>query len=224
MRKIFLLLVIVFLLSGCATYELKTNGFFDAAKGITSISSGSSFAVILNKDTENIIFDKEIKRKIEKLLVKNGYLVKTESEAQYYLIFNYCIDDGKTTTGSFPVYNPGQTTYSQGNIYGSKGGYATYSTTSQSSGYTTYIPISRTYFTRRLQIKVIESNKYKTSYDKEPIWIGDTFSSGKNSDLRQVIDYLLIANFKYFGKNTGKAMADEIIEDNKEVLGLRKTY
>jgi hypothetical protein len=219
MRKL-LVLLLCLILCGCASIGLRTNGYLDVTKGAFSLSKGNSFFVVPNSNSQNTLFDKEIKAKIEKLLITNGYIIKSDNEAQYFLTYNYSIDNGKTVTGVAPVYNPGQTVYTQGTVSGA-GGFATYSGTSQSSGYTSYVPFDLELFTRSLQVKVTESDSYKKNEDKEPVWIGDTVSSGSTSDLRAVIDYLLVTNFKYFGKNTGKPMRDDMSIDNKEVKELR---
>jgi len=43
---------------------------------------------------------------------------------------------------------------------------------------------------------------------------------GSSSDLRLVLNYLLVADFKEFGKNTGKAVTVEIGEGSPEVYSL----
>ena len=43
---------------------------------------------------------------------------------------------------------------------------------------------------------------------------------GASSDLRMVLNYLLVADFKEFGKNTGKAVPMEIEAQNPEVYSL----
>jgi hypothetical protein len=43
---------------------------------------------------------------------------------------------------------------------------------------------------------------------------------GVSSDLRLVLNYLLVADFKEFGKNTGQAVPMEIDAENPEVYSL----
>jgi hypothetical protein len=45
---------------------------------------------------------------------------------------------------------------------------------------------------------------------------------GASSDLRVVLNYLLVADFREFGKNTGKAVTMEIDAQNPEVGSLTK--
>ena len=63
----------VVLLSGCATYHIRTTGFLNKESSYAQLSEGSSFAVLVNQNAENPIFDKEVKSKIEnKLAAQNG--------------------------------------------------------------------------------------------------------------------------------------------------------
>ena len=45
-------------------------------------------------------------------------------------------------------------------------------------------------------------------------------STGTSSDLRTVLNYLLLADFKEFAQNTGKAVTVEIGEPEPQVVGL----
>jgi hypothetical protein len=222
MRKILALLLFGILISGCAAtrYRVETNGYLDVEKNTGGSFAGSSFYVAPNTDVENKIFDKEIKAKIEKLLVKKGYAIKPAENAQYFLTYSYAIDGGETKIGNTPVYNPGQTTYSSGTFTGN-GGAVTYSGTTQTLGYTTYVPRSYTVYRRILKTNVIDSPADKSNVDREPVWMGETISIGGNNDLREVINYLLLSNFKYFGENTKKVMSDTISQNDKDVRELR---
>ena len=55
---------------------------------------------------------------------------------------------------------------------------------------------------------MVEGPAYRT--DNTPVWVGEAQSVGASSDLRTVLNYLLVADFKEFGKNTGKAVTVEI--------------
>jgi hypothetical protein len=50
--------------------------------------------------------------------------------------------------------------------------------------------------------------------------VGEARSVGASSDLRLVLNYLLVADFKEFGKNTGKAVTVEIDANNPEAASL----
>ena len=52
--------------------------------------------------------------------------------------------------------------------------------------------------------------------------MGEARSTGASTDLRVAINYLLLAEFQQFGRNTGKAVGVEINEDAPQVQGLTK--
>ena len=79
---------------------------------------------------------------------------------------------------------------------------------------------SATLYDRWLLIKVVEGSAYRTQKTSPPVWVGEARSVGASSDLRLVLNYLLVADFKEFGKNTGKAVTVEIDANNPEVYSL----
>jgi hypothetical protein len=223
------LIIFMFLISGCAMCQVRTNTFLDKSLGISHIPEGSSFAVVVNKESENPIFDKEVKAKIEYLLKKNGYAVTTPENAEYFIKYGYSIDTGKTvsSTGVRPVFQPGQTTYTTGtaNVYGSGGSaQGTYSGTTTSSGTVQYVPIavSRRDYTRTLFLNVYDGNNYRSNETDNPVWVGNTVSVGTTSDLREMIDYLLIGTFQYFGQDTGKMKKSTFAMNSPEAKELNE--
>jgi hypothetical protein len=63
---------------------------------------------------------------------------------------------------------------------------------------------------------------YRARQDAPPVWVGEARSVGVSSDLRMVLNYLLVADFTEFGKNTGKAVAMEIEAQNPEATALTR--
>jgi hypothetical protein len=209
------MLVIGLWLSGCSsvsTYTIKVNGYTDpGTPGL--IKPGGFFCVIENQDAKNPLLDKEIKEKINKLLITHGYPTTTFEKADYYLFFGYGMGEPRSVSVATPDYF-GSFGWGWGGGY-SWGGPAV------SVG----IPWggsvdSATLFDRWLLIKVVEGPAYRTQKTSPPVWVGEARSVGASSDLRQVLNYLLVANFKEFGKNTGKAVTVTIDADNPEVYSL----
>ena len=69
-------------------------------------------------------------------------------------------------------------------------------------------------------IKVVPGPAYRARQDTHPVWVGEARSMGVSSDLRMVLNYLLVADFKEFGKNTGQAVTVEIDANNPEAVSL----
>jgi hypothetical protein len=67
---------------------------------------------------------------------------------------------------------------------------------------------------------VVEGAAYRNQKVSRPVWVGEARSVGSSSDLRLVLNYLLVADFKEFGKNTGQAVTVAIEADNPEVYSL----
>jgi hypothetical protein len=79
---------------------------------------------------------------------------------------------------------------------------------------------STSLYDRWLLINVVEGPAYRTQKISRPVWVGEAHSVGSSSDLRTVLNYLLVADFREFGKNTGKALTMEIKEQSPEVYSL----
>jgi len=227
MKKLFYLLLLGIITGGCMFIRMRTSGFLDHLYTTQSkypFSQGVSFFVLENPDAENPIFEKEIKAKIEKLLINQGYTIGDYMNADYYIVFGYAIDSGHNVTTPVPIYHPGETIYHTGrvNVYTSDGsyGWGDYYGTTTTPGYFTYIPASRREYTRRFQVKVLDANILRNSGKEKVIWVGDTISTGSSSDLRFVINYLLVATFKHFGENTRRAVRTTMSITDKRVKEL----
>ena len=122
-----------------------------------------------------------------------------QGHADYSLLFDYSMSSS-TKLVSVPTYIPGKLQVKQGHTSGPHG-VSNYQETTELAGTTVYVNQERTFFNREMNIQVNVSQQ--TDYG-EQVWHGKIFSCGTNSDLREMIDYLLIYAFKYFGANTKK--------------------
>jgi len=213
MKGLIIVLGLLFCL-GCTSYQVGVNGFSTTGDTL-QIPRVSSICVVKDSNTPNPILEKEIGMKIQRLLNSKGYSIETH-KADYYLLFEYGIDSGRTVTGTTPVYHSGGT--ATAHRFGSYGGSSF--TTIQAPGYTTYVPYSKTVYTRWLVLKLIDGNDYRSSQKIEPLWIGEVTSTGSSSDLRKVINYMLIPAFEHFGANTGERLYKEIFKGDKRVKAL----
>ncbi len=200
----FLAIVLIgFGLLGCANYySVKVNGYTGA--GTTGeIKSGGTFFVMENKEAKNPLLEAEIREKITRLLEERGYPVTTKfDKADYYLFFNYGMGEPRNVTVVTPDYGWG---WGVG-FGGGPGWYflvgAVWCPTHRYANTTTY--------DRWLLINVVEGPPYRANKESRPVWVGEAKSLGASSDLRVVLNYLLVADFKEFGKNTGKAITVEM--------------
>jgi hypothetical protein len=211
--------VIGLCLSGCSsvsTYTIKVNGYTDpGTPGL--IKPGGSFFIIENQGAKNPLLEKEINGKITKMLEVRGYSVTTFEKADYCLMFAYGMGEPRSVISTTPDYY-GSIGWGGGYGWGGWGGWG---------GPSVGVGIpwggsvdSATLYDRWLLIKVVEGPAYRTQKTSPPVWVGEARSVGTSSDLRLVLNYLLVANFKEFGKNTGKAVTVTIDADNPEVYSL----
>jgi hypothetical protein len=218
----FLALILIGLtLSGCSTvssYSIRVNGYTDPGAPVP-IQPGGFFCVIDNKEAKNPLLEAEVKGKITKLLETRGYPVTAFDKADYYLLFAYGMGEPRSVGVVAPDYST-SIGWGLGGGYG-WGGWGGWGGPSVSVG----IPWGgsadgATLYDRWLVIKVVPGPAYRARQDAPPVWMGEARSAGVSSDLRTVLTYLLVADFREFGKNTGKAVPMEIAADNPEATAL----
>jgi hypothetical protein len=204
----FLLGLLIILTFGCAsarTYPVQVNGYTDSAAPL--LAPGASLFVIDDQKAQNPRLEQDIKDKIENLLVKHGYLIAPYDKAQFYISYTYGLETSGTVTVAGPI-GPGR---------GWEGfGYSAY----LPAQYGPYAMDTLTLYDRWLRLNVVEGKYYRETGKSHTVWIGEARTKGTSSDLREVLGPLLIAVFKQFGKNTGKAVPSWIKQDDPRVRGL----
>jgi len=218
----FLAVIVIGLgLSGCSTattYTVKVNGYTDPVKS-APVKPGGFFCVIANKEAKNPLLDAEVQGKITRLLEMRGYPVTTFDKADYYLLFAYGMGEPRSVSTAAPDYYGGiGWGLGYGGAWGGWGGPSVY----VGMPWGGYPSDTATLYDRWLLIKVVPGPAYRARQDTPPVWVGDARSVGASSDLRTVLNYLLVANFKEFGKNTGKAVTMSIDAQNPEAAALTR--
>jgi hypothetical protein len=197
-KYIFLLGLLSIATFGCAsasTYEVQVNGYTDSAAPL--LAPEASLFVIEDQKAQNSLLEKEVKERIDNLLVKHGYLLTTYDKAQFYLFFMYGLGTSKTVSVTGPI-GPGRGW--------SEFGYSAY----LPAAYGPYATDTLTLYDRWLRLTVVEGKYYRESGKSRTVWIGEARSTGTSSDIRGALSPLLIAAFEQFGKNTGKALPIKI--------------
>lgn len=196
--------IILALLSGCATVSTTTTTFYAPEyKNAGTIAVVASEAVV-NRSLEFTHYKKQFEEK----LAANGYIiVDNPSEAQYIGFVAYGIDDGKSSIVSTPLFGQtgGGTTYSTGTVYGS-GGSATYSGTSYtmpSYGVVGSVASSQTMYTRAIALDIVDAKSLKKGNAKK-VYEARAKSAGSCSVIAGVFEEMLEAMFKDFPGINGK--------------------
>ena len=192
---------------GCgASYSVDINGYGASGQSL-QIPQAASICVVTDGNAPNPILEKEVGVKIEKLLTENGYNV-SQDKADYFLRFSYGIDAGRTVTEAIPIHHPMfYDEYPFSGLYG--------------HGYTTYMPYSEVIHTRWLVLKLFEGQAHGPApANAKPLWIGEVTSAGTSSDLRELLNYMLVAAFEHFGQDTRRQISTAISPGDERVLRL----
>jgi len=178
MRKLCVILTgLLLTVTGCAeSYSVYVNGF---AKVAESIPSNAHIFVSTNPDSDNPLFDNEIKVKIVKLLASRGYQPTDNPANEYLVTFSF---------GVVPRLDEDVEFISTG--FGFHGRHHFIG----SSGY--YAPYVRTTWDQWLRVKVYRGD--------EVVWVGEAVTTKYYADIRRAVDYLVAAVFQYMGKDTGR--------------------
>jgi len=107
-----------------------------------------------------------------------------------------------------PEYSPGETETIR--TYKSNG--KTSTSIVSLPGSTSYVPYRIAVYTSSLIFNILDANSVRNQNEKKILWIGENSSTSQNSDLREMINYLLLASFEHFGQNTGKCIKANVRE------------
>jgi len=204
---------------GCATpYYVQVNAYVDP-KTPMPFAPGAAFFVIGNKDAPNPLLEKEVKEKSARLLEKMGYRLVSFETADYYLLCAYGIGAAQ------PAFT--MPDYSFGFGIGGGVGPGYYGRRNYIFGgpfFGGYYPAVSTerVFDRWLFLSVIDAKHYRDKGDFRTLWVGEARSAGTSSDLREMINYLLVAGFQQFGKDTKKAVGVDLERADPRIKDLEK--
>ena len=204
MNKLCIILIsILICTTGCSTaYTVHVNGF---SKLDEPIIEKTSIYVTVDPNSQNPIFDNEIKTKIEFLLKEQGYVPASDIElSDYRLAFQIGLDSRKVS-GYTPLYRPFVSFHDSywGDYH---------------FGYTSYVPYVDTYYDQWLVLRVFDADPDTAPQTEQVFWIGEAVMDTSVADLRRVVDYLLVAGFEYFGVDTRKQVTLKIPPDDPGII------
>ena len=219
MRRPLLLAGVLLLSAGCASAKIRgsTNGFTDGSPVV--IAPGATVAVVPDSQAANPLFEREVRAKIERALAAAGYRVTPAVDAEYLVFASYGVGAPRQEGTLTAVYRPGTTS----TIRDEKGDITA---TVTSSGSFAQVPTTHTERDRWLIIGVANAadvQKGRPSGAPFPwVWQGETISAGASTDLRYVIDYLIIPTIEWFGRNTHRAVKFSIKESDRRARHVRQ--
>jgi len=205
--KILLIMVLGCCLGSCAPevrYRIQVTGY-SQPNAAPVAPPPASFYVIDNWQAKDPALAREIKGKIEKLLGIKGYIITSFEQADYYLIYSSGQGTGPPVPVPMPVYRPGGYPY-----YG--GAWQPYPM-APVPGYN-YGSEAPTLYDRWLIVNVIEGPRYRGKKEFQRLWQGEARSTGYSANMAATVNFLLMALFEDFGKNTGRGRVVEVNEDD----------
>jgi hypothetical protein len=211
------------LVTGCATrFQSRINTYLSHDLPFPSTEQNVRVAVVAEADPDEPLLEREVTRKVEHLLRERGYAVGSLEETDYVLLASFAIDSGNTVSGTYDVSVPGETVRTH--YYTRRGWRGTRITRLHWRREQRFY--SYTIFTCFLGMTLYDHPRYLAAdqehRDQAIVWQSTTMSSGSSSDLRSVIDYLLVATFEYFGQDTGKQVREALSEGSRRVKALRE--
>ena len=200
------IMITTLMISGCL-YSIRINGF----KGTDfDIVKEKKVYVYENIQAPNLLLEKEVSKKLKVALKMKGYVPVDNIEgADYVLLSIYGIGPGITVTNVHSATH----TNSGINAYTGKAELVPQVKVSTSTN---------TLYPRFLTMTLYNAKVFTLSQNPEPLWIGDIQSNGGSSDLRNVIDYLIVAGFEYFGEDTGEQKKKTMVSTDEQVKKLRE--
>jgi len=204
MNKLCLVLLSIFIfISGCTpVYTVHVNGF---SKLEEPIEEKALIYVTVDPNSRNPIFDNEIKTKIEVLLEERGYVPAPDAESSDYRLTFQAGLDSRKIAGYEPLYRP---------VIGFHDSYWG----DYHFGYTSYVPYVDTYYDHWLVLKVFAAEPDEARQTEQVVWIGEAMTGTNVADLRHVVNCLLVADFEYFGEDTGRQMILKILPDDPRII------
>lgn len=163
-----------------------------------------------NIDANNLQFQ-EYANYINNALALRGFTKATEdSKADIAILLQYKIKEPeeKEYTYYTPVY---RTVYYKLNGEGS-----TPSPVEEVARYETHVA-HYTSYTKYFVLEAVDFDKYAEDYTRKQVWKTTVWSSGPESDLRQIFPLLVAGGMKYFGEKTPHTVEVEMDESDSRI-------
>ncbi len=226
MRSYVLLLAVVSMAAGCTpSVRVDVTGYRAANRAFPSPEEAQTVAIVTATDLGETLLMDEVAEKVDWLLRERGYKVTTKDSAVYLLECWFSMDPGQMVEEyERPIR------HEVGYHYHS-GGYSGYHwATEIRSGRTYAIHCKHLNLTLydKASYDAIEAEEAAEADDKQikqmvegsAIWQCTAGTCNSGSDLRWIMNHLLLAAFEVLGEDTGKQRSITIKEDNERFVQL----
>jgi hypothetical protein len=193
--------------AGCTpSYRVHVNAFADPNRPVTQ---GAAVYIVEDPNADNPILRRQIAAKIDELLQGYGYHpVAAADRANYLLTFEAGFNSNQVVDYT-PIYRP------YGFYYGGFGPRFWHG----GLGYTTYVPYMDTVYVHWLRMKLYTKDG-AALHETDVVWFGEATTGANHPELRQAVNYLLVACMEHFGIDSGKWATMIIKEDDPRIQGI----
>lgn len=203
--------LLILSLAGCGP-QVRMTGYLD--RQAASFQKGATFFVAENSQAFNPLLEREIKEKIERLLLRHGYGIEGERGAAYRLSFGYGLGQALQSSFVTSFLQPRTEIVS---VPDGKGGMT--ARPAVVPGAPVPVPVVTTEYLLYLLIRVAEGSPGE---EGRVIWVGEALSLEHSLDLRADMDYLLAALFANFGRDTARQIVIRVGQDQPDLRELRR--
>lgn len=210
---------------GCSSIRVCVNAYTSASVPMPAAEDDSTIGVIARTNPPEPLLERELASKISRLLERRGFTIAEPDVADFVLVADAAIDDGTTGIEYRPVTAGPE--YYRTFAYDRRGRMTVVN--SRIGPRTYYVPQSYTDYTKGLGLTLAKRSLLPATtqpMDIDPqssnsiAWRCLASAAGPESDLRWIVNHLLVASFKYLGRDTGREEYVRIPEHGKEIRTL----
>jgi hypothetical protein len=202
-RIILMSIVAAMAAAGCTSaYRVHINGYSELTE---PLDRTAPMYVETDPNSENPIFQRQIKAKAERLLHDEGYAVTdTPKKATYEMAF-------RVGTISQEVMDNSPIVDVRAGFYGGYGRGRPF------FGPMAYIPYYDTEYRQWLILRLFRRGQNETAA-KQLVWVGEATMEADRAAIRQAVNYLLVACLDHLGVDTREAVTVTIKKDDPRVM------
>lgn len=207
--------------AGCAQIDVTLTAYRAQDQPMPA-AAGVTVGVAAETEPPEPLLEREIERKLSLLMRERGFTLAPLDEADYVLSAFAAIDAGRPVVRSYEAYAPPQVvTRSVYTHYGRRAYVRTYYPMhSYARSYTV------TVFTHALELNFVDNQRFlkaePATRDEAILWRASATTRADSSDLRRMVDPLLVAALAQFGQDTGRQIEVHVKTGDERLEALRR--
>lgn len=187
---------------GCTpAYRVHFNGYSELNE---PPNRDAPVYVATDPNSENLVFQRQVKDKAERLLDAEGYIVAETPESAAYEI-------------TFRVGTMARETIDRTPMVGLRGGFFGGYSRGYAFGPTFYQPYYDTEYRQWLIVRLFRLDGDAPNA-RHLVWVGEAALQADHAAIRELVDYLLVACIEYLGIDTREEITLKIERDDPRVV------